>query len=82
MKSTIHELQKSDSKIVSKTSKYLSDKFQFLTNSRSKTNEENLDSNELTHPRFEVRETDQENTETSKSLLFLMYSEENEVLFV
>jgi hypothetical protein len=41
-----------------------------------------LDSNELTHPRFEVRETDQDNTETSKSLLFLMYSEENEAFFV
>jgi hypothetical protein len=65
-----------------KTSKYLSDKFQFLTNPRSKINEENLDSNELTHPRFEVRETDQDNTETSKSLLFLMYSEENEAFFV
>jgi hypothetical protein len=63
-----------------KSSKYLSEKFQFLTN--PKTKEYSLESNELTHPRFEVREKDEESGETSQSLLYLMYSQENETLFI
>lgn len=39
--------------------------------------------NELVHPRFMVSESDlKSNKNASKSLLFLMYSKENESLFI
>jgi hypothetical protein len=81
MKTIYNEYQKNDSKVLAKTSKYVSEKFQFLTNSKAKTTVEIEESNELTDPRFEIKAAE-ETSKTSNSLLFLMYSEENNALFI
>lgn len=50
---------------------------------RTKTEKSKSVINELTHPRFMVEDTDSVTKEKiSNSLLFLMYSQENELLFV
>jgi hypothetical protein len=50
---------------------------------RSLLNNQNDSKNELIHPRFEVSNEDAvKQTKVSNSLLFLMYSKENETLFV
>lgn len=50
---------------------------------RTKTTNAKLLSNELIHPRFVLTETDLlTKTKTVNSLLFLMYSQENESLFI
>ena len=64
------------------TLNYLAKKISTLKNIRTKKNNP-LPKNELIHPRFGVTEN---NTKTEKknpdSLLFLMYSKENETLFI
>ncbi|WP_348813036.1 hypothetical protein [Flavobacterium maritimum] len=65
------------------TSKYISRAIQFLKDSMAKNNKEIQSKNELIHPRFELSSTnDLENTKVPDSLLFLMYSKENETLFI
>lgn len=50
---------------------------------RTKTNKDNHSTNELIHPRFEMIKNDPlAQKKILNSLLFLMYSEENEALFV
>ena len=52
-------------------------------NFRNKKEEGNDFINELIHPRFEISENDTlAQKKVPNSLLFLMYSKENEVLFV
>lgn len=60
---------------------FFRDRFRSLSNVRSATNSQT--NNELIDPRFEIKKDDtltQKNV--SNSLLFLMYSKENETLFV
>ena len=67
------------------TLKYFSKTFQLLKslNFRNKKNYENDSKNELIHPRFEISKDDVLARKlVPNSLLFLMYSEENEELFV
>jgi hypothetical protein len=50
---------------------------------RNKTEKSKSVINELTHPRFMVADTDSvTKNKIANSLLFLMYSQENELLFV
>ncbi len=50
---------------------------------RTKNANNKLSTNELIHPRFVLTETDMlTKTKTVNSLLFLMYSQENESLFI
>jgi hypothetical protein len=50
---------------------------------RNKTEKSKLVINELTHPRFIIETTDSATkVKIANSLLFLMYSQENELLFV
>lgn len=50
---------------------------------RTRTPTSTLLANELTHPRFVLTETDlSTKNKTVNSLLFLMYSQENESLFI
>ena len=64
------------------TLNYLSKAYLTLKNIRAKRNIP-PPSNELIHPRFGITETDK-NAEKKEpnSLLFLMYSKENETLFI
>ncbi|WP_163408906.1 hypothetical protein [Flavobacterium ajazii] len=63
------------------TLNYLAKTFITLKNIRHRRN--NLPKNELTHPRFGITETDiKTEKKDPKSLLFLMYSKENETLFI
>ena len=65
--------------------KYFTRAFQSLKsiNFRSKTKKGNDFINELIHPRFEVSEIDTTaQKKVVNSLLFLMYSKENEALFL
>ena len=67
------------------TTKYFSKTFQLLKslNFRNRKNYENDFKNELIHPRFEISKDDVLSRKlVPNSLLFLMYSEENEELFV
>jgi hypothetical protein len=65
------------------TSKYISRTIQFLKDSMTKNNKEIQSKNELIHPRFELTATNElENKKEPNSLLFLMYSKENETLFI
>ena len=64
---------------------YFAKAFQSLKsiNFRSKTKKGNDFINELIHPRFEVSENDTTaQNKVVNSLLFLMYSKENEPLFL
>ena len=63
------------------TLNYLSRTFSKLKNRTKKNNPP--PKNELIHPRFGITETDQKTNKTEpNSLLFLMYSKENETLFI
>ncbi|PWB27805.1 hypothetical protein [Flavobacterium sp. HTF] len=64
-----------------KTTNYLTRAFSKLKNRSNKNNPP--PTNELIHPSFGIAETDK-NTEKKvpNSLLFLMYSKENETLFI
>jgi hypothetical protein len=63
------------------TLNYLSRTFSTLKNRTKKNNPP--PKNELIHPRFGITETDQKtNKKEPNSLLFLMYSKENETLFI
>lgn len=65
------------------TLNYLAKTISTLKNKRTKRNNPPPPANELVHPRFGITETDK-NAEkiTPNSLLFLMYSKENETLFI
>lgn len=65
--------------------KYIAKAFQLLKtiNIRNKTKKGNDFINELIHPRFEISKNDAlSQKKVANSLLFLMYSKENDVLFV
>ena len=65
--------------------KYIAKAFQLLKtiNIRNKTKKGNDFTNELIHPRFEISKNDAvAQKKVANSLLFLMYSKENDVLFV
>ncbi|MNQ77821.1 hypothetical protein D3C85_927110 [compost metagenome] len=63
------------------TLNYLSRTFSTLKNRTKKNNPP--PKNELIHPRFGITETDQKaDKKEPNSLLFLMYSKENETLFI
>ncbi len=67
------------------TTKYFLKTFRSLKslNFRNKKNYESDSNNELIHPRFEISNDDVLARKlVPNSLLFLMYSEENEALFV
>ena len=63
------------------TLNYLSRTFSTLKNRTKKNNPP--PKNELIHPRFGITETDKKTDKKEpNSLLFLMYSKENETLFI
>ena len=65
--------------------KYFTKTFQVLKSIdfRKKKEKENNSKNELIHPRFEISKNDALAQKTvPNSLLFLMYSQENEALFI
>lgn len=67
------------------TTKYFTKTFQVLKSIdfRKKKEKENNSKNELIHPRFEISKNDALAQKTvPNSLLFQMYSQENEVLFI
>ncbi|MDQ6470436.1 hypothetical protein RB619_07265 [Flavobacterium sp. LHD-80] len=65
------------------TLNYLSKTFLTLKSIRAKRNNPPPPTNELVHPRFGLTETDKKEVKKeSDSLLFLMYSKENETLFI
>ena len=64
------------------TLNYLSRTFSTLKN-KTKRNNPPPPKNELIHPRFGITETDKKTDKKEpNSLLFLMYSKENETLFI
>ena len=63
------------------TLNYLAEKISNLKNRRAKRNNP-PPTNELAHPRFGMTETDKNAKKAPISLLFLMYSKENETLFI
>jgi len=64
------------------TLNYLTKTFLTLKNIRAKRNNP-PPKNELIHPRFGITETDaKKEKKNPDSLLFLMYSKENETLFI
>ena len=68
-----------------RAAKYFTKTFQLLKslNFRNKTKKGNDFINELIHPRFEISKNDAlAQKKVPNSLLFLMYSKENEELFV
>lgn len=65
------------------TLNYLTKTFSTLKNLRAKRNNPPPPINELVHPRFGITETDKvAEKKEPNSLLFLMYSKENETLFI
>ena len=67
------------------TTKYFTKTFQVLKSIdfRKKKEKENNSKNQLIHPRFEISKNDALAQKTvPNSLLFLMYSQENEALFI
>lgn len=65
------------------TLNYLTKTFSTLKNIRAKRNNAPPTKNELVHPRFGITETDKvAEKKEPNSLLFLMYSKENETLFI
>lgn len=65
------------------TLNYLSKTFLTLKSIRAKRNNPPPPTNELVHPRFGMTETDKKEVKKDpNSLLFLMYSKENETLFI
>ena len=64
-------------------SKHLARTFRFLKGSRTQDHTDTHSKNELIHPRFEMTITDTaEKGKVPDSLLFLMYSKENDTLFI
>jgi hypothetical protein len=63
------------------TTNYLMRTFSKLKSIRTKRNNP-PPTNELIHPSFGITETDKAEKKTPNSLLFLMYSKENETLFI
>ena len=62
---------------------YITKTFSTLKNLRAKRNNPPPPTNELAHPRFGITETDiNAEKKVPNSLLFLMYSKENETLFI
>jgi hypothetical protein len=60
---------------------FFRNRFRSLSNVRSTTDSQ--PNNELIHPRFEIKKDETlTQKDASNSLLFLMYSKENETLFV
>ena len=67
------------------TTKYFPKTFDLLKriDQTPKKEKENVSKNELIHPRFEVSKNDPlAQKSVPNSLLFLMYSQENEALFI
>jgi hypothetical protein len=65
------------------TSKYFTKTIQFLTDLKDKNSDKHIIENELTDLRFLIASKDDlAKAEVSKSLLFLMYSKENDTLFI
>ncbi|RTY80927.1 hypothetical protein EKL97_09265 [Flavobacterium sp. LS1P28] len=67
------------------TTKYFTKTFRLLKsiNFRNKKEKENDSKNGLIHPRFEISKNDVLAQKiVTNSLLFLMYSQENEALFI
>ncbi|MEN2399695.1 hypothetical protein GKZ90_0007895 [Flavobacterium sp. MC2016-06] len=65
------------------TVNYLTKTFSTLKNWRAKRNNPPPPVNELIHPSFGITETDKNAVKKApNSLLFLMYSKENETLFI
>jgi hypothetical protein len=65
------------------TLNYLSKTFLTLKSLRAKRNNPPPPTNELVHPRFGITETGKKEVKKeADSLLFLMYSKENETLFI
>ncbi|WP_264526193.1 hypothetical protein [Flavobacterium sp. N502536] len=65
------------------TLNYLTKTFSTLKNIRARRNNPPPPTNELVHPRFGMTETDKKvEKKNPDSLLFLMYSKENETLFI
>ncbi|WP_125722093.1 hypothetical protein [Flavobacterium ustbae] len=65
------------------TLNYLAEKISNLKNRRTKRNNPPPPTNELAHPRFGITEEDKSaKKKAPNSLLFLMYSTENETLFI
>lgn len=66
------------------TLNYLAEKISNLKNRRTrKNNNPPPPTNELAHPRFGITEEDKSTVKkVPNSLLFLMYSKENETLFI
>ena len=64
-----------------KTANYFSNIIEFLRNFKEKKENTITTTDELTHPRFKLTTTN-DSKEGSNSLLFLMYSKENETLFI
>lgn len=65
------------------TLNYLAEKISKLKNRRTKNNNPPPPTNELAHPRFGMTEADKSTIKNvPNSLLFLMYSKENETLFI
>ncbi len=65
------------------TLNYLAEKISNLKNRRTRKNNPPPPTNELAHPRFGITEEDKNTVKkVPNSLLFLMYSKENETLFI
>ncbi|CAM3636436.1 hypothetical protein [Flavobacterium chungbukense] len=65
------------------TLNYLAEKISKLKNRRTKNNNPPPPTNELAHPRFGITEADKNaEKKAPNSLMFLMYSKENETLFI
>ncbi|NWL01202.1 hypothetical protein DM790_10285 [Flavobacterium collinsii] len=65
------------------TLNYLAEKISNLKNRRTRKSNPPPPTNELAHPRFGMNETDKNaEKKAPNSLLFLMYSKENETLFI
>lgn len=65
------------------TLNYLAEKISNLKNRRTRKNNPPPPANELAHPRFGMTEAEKgAEKKVPNSLLFLMYSKENETLFI
>ena len=66
-----------------KTARYFSKAFQLVQYIKTRLSKNNQPKNELIHPRFEITKNDALAQKlVPNSLFFLMYSKENEALFV
>lgn len=66
-----------------RATRYFSKAFELVQYVKTRLNKNNQPKNELIHPRFEITKNDALAQKlVPNSLLFLMYSKENEALFV